>query len=216
LEYKPPSPEPLIFPRGVRFPREDEIPGDKQEVLDKVAQAHITTGYVRRDAENEPFQTYIEANVHAPNVFSVFRDLVWALVPDVAAPLIGVKEDEPEFGPYTDREWAVGVFEPYVDLLQNDGFLEFGVLHQSDFGFEEIFVASSKFFKIWTNNGPKAEEVLQAAGIPRSETLQFIDEYPMVSLSLDDEGNAAWAGPFYAIRQEFVRLPQPTVVEGEQ
>lgn len=174
------------------------------------------TGYTRQDTEGQPFATYIEANVHAPNVFAVFRELVWALIPDVAAPMVGIKEDEPEFGPYTDRTWAVGIFEPHIDLLQNDGFLEFGVLHQSDFAFEEIFVTSSKFFKIWTNHGAKAEEVLQNAGIPRCKTLQFIDEFPMVSLSLDDNGNAAWAGPFYAIKEEFSKLPQPTIIERVQ
>lgn len=210
------SPEPLIFPRGVRFPQKDEIPGDSSEVLERVSRAKITTGYTIQKADGQPYETYIEANVHATNVFDVFRKLGFALMPDVAAPIIGIKEDEPVFGPYTDRAWAIRVFEPHIDLLQNDGFLEFGLIHQSDSDFEEIFVASSKYFKIWTNNGGVAEDILQSAGIPKCEALEFIDEYPMVSLSIGDDGNAAWSGPFYAIQDDFSKLAQPIILKNDQ
>lgn len=134
-------------------------------------------------------------------------------MPEFAAPIVGIKEDDPVFGPYTYRAFALGVFEPYIDLLQNDGFLEFGLIHQSDLAFEEIFVSSSKYFKIWTKNARAAEEVLQSFAIPRCEILQFIDEYPMVSLSVGDDGNAAWANPFYAIQDEFAKLPEPELLD---
>ena len=210
------KPEPLIFPRGVRFPRKDEIPGDPTDVLDRVAKANLTTGYIVRAANNEPFETYIEANVHAPNIFDVFRKLVVGLMPDVVAPLIGIKEEELVFGPYTDRTSAMEVFEPYVDLLENDGFLEFGMIHQSESAFEEVFVASSKYFKIWTNNCSAAEDILLSAGIPRCDSLEFIDEYPMTSVSADDDGNAAWVGPVYELQDEFLNLPQPSIVDRDQ
>ena len=204
------KPEPLEFPRGVRFPLESEIPGTQSDVLAKISKARITTGYVVHKADGELFDAYIEANIHASNVFDVFRKLAFALLPDVCAPLVGIKEDEPVFGPYTDRAWALAVFEPYIESLQHDGFLEFGLIHQSEAAFEEIFVASSKYFKIWTNYLDAAQTVLHSAGIPECNELEFIDEYPMVSLSVDDAGNAAWAGPFYAIQDEFSKLPQPT------
>ncbi|MEO8572677.1 MAG: hypothetical protein ABI481_01815 [Pyrinomonadaceae bacterium] len=205
------KPEPLLFARGVRFPRKNELPGDTSDAWKRISDARITTGYVLQTTGKEFFDTYIEANVHAPNVFEVFRNLVFALMPEVAAPIIGMKEEEPLFGPYTYRALALAVFEPFADLLQNDGFLEFGMIHQSEAAFEEIFVASPKYFKIWTNHGADAEEVLQAAGIPRRDKLEFIDEYPMVSVSLGNDGDAAWAGPFYAIQDEFPKLPK---VEG--
>ena len=185
-------------------------------MLDKVAKANVTTGYVVQAVKDELFETYIEANVHAPKIFDVFRRLVFALMPEVVAPLVGVKEEEPVFGPYTDRTSAVEIFEPYVDLLQNDGFLEFGMIHQSESAFEEVFVASSKYFKIWTNNGSAAEDILLSAGIPRCEALEFIDEYPMTSISADDDGNAAWVGPVYELQDEFLNLPQPSIVDRDQ
>lgn len=199
----------------MRFPCKEEVPGDPSDVLTRVSKANITTGYTLQYSEGQPFDAYIEANVHTPNVFEVFRKLVFSLMPDVVAPLIGIKEEEPVFGPYTDRARSVAIFEPYIDLLQNDGFLEFGMIHQSEIAFEEVFVASPKYFKIWTNGGDKAEEILNSAGIPRCESREFIDEYPMVSSSGGDDGNAAWPGPFYAIQDEFSKLPQPRVMEND-
>lgn len=178
-------------------------------MLERISSANLTTGYTLVRTEDKPFGYYIEANVHAPDVFGIFRDLAFVLMPDAAAPLVGIKEDEPVFGPYTDRALAVAVFEPYADFLANDGFIEFGIIHQSKQAFEEIFIASPKYFKIWTNNPSGAEGVLQRAGIPRSEDLAFIDEYPMVSLSVDGKEQAAWAGPYSALQKEFDRLPPP-------
>ncbi|MBK8465636.1 MAG: hypothetical protein IPL32_07370 [Chloracidobacterium sp.] len=202
--------EPLIFPRGVRFPTRNDIPpADADEILERVSRAQITTGYIISQAEGQAFDAYIEANVHAPEVFEVFRNLCFSLLPEIASPLIGLKDEEPIFGPYTYRADAVGVLESYKDILENDGFLEFGLIHQSEIVFEEIFVASPKYFKIWTKNGGLAEEILQSARIPKCATLEFIDEYPMVSLSIGDNGNAAWTIPYHAIQDEFARLPKP-------
>lgn len=176
----------------------------------RIAAANVTTGYVVRRAEGELFNSYIEANVHAPQIFEVFRKLVFGLLPEVAAPLVGMKDEEPVFGPYTDRALALAVFETHVDLLQNDGFLEFGMLHQSELAFEEVFVASPKYFEIWTNNEAAARDILNSASVPECESLEFIDQYPMVSKSVDKKGDAAWAGPFYAIQDAFGLLPQAT------
>ncbi len=198
--------EPLIFPRGVRFPLSDEIPGDANEVLSRIANAQITTGYIVTKVEGKLYNTYIEANVHAPNVFEVFKQLAFALMPNIAAPIVGIKEDEPIFGPYINTVLAVEVFQPHTDLLQNDGFLEFGIVHQSEFAFEEVFVTSPKYFSIWTNHCSRVEDVLQSNNIPKCEELEFIDEYPMVSLSLGDGDSVAWSSPFYAIQDEFSRL----------
>ncbi len=197
----------------MRFPRAEDLPSESHDFLSRVVDARITTGYIATNAADQPYSAYIEANVHAPDVFTVFTSLAFGLMPDIAAPLIGIKEEEPIFGPYTDRAWAVGVFGPYIDILQNDGFLEFGILHQSEFAFEEIFVASSKYFKIWTSNGQLAETILRSNNIPRCETLQFIDEYPMVSESIGPDGSAAWCDPYYSLQEEFNRLPPPNVQE---
>jgi hypothetical protein len=74
------APERLVFPRGVRFPRPDEIPGGgPPDVLMPLAAAHITTGYVAARPEHPGYTAYIEANVHADRVWQVVRALAAAL-----------------------------------------------------------------------------------------------------------------------------------------
>ena len=131
-----------------------------------MAKAKISTGYIRNDEGGKTFSTYFEANVHAPNVFSVFLALAQSLLPDVAAPIIGIKVDEPTFGPYTDKQLAINVLEPHRELLQHDGFLEFGITFQYQGKIEEIFVASPKYFRIWTNKPELVARVFETAGIP--------------------------------------------------
>lgn len=207
------TPEPLEFPHGIRFPREDELPDDAKTEMARIEAANVTTGYLVGAAIGQHFKTYIEANVHASKVFDTFRKLVVALLPEVASPLIGLKGEKPAFGPYTDREYALAVFEPYLEPLQHDGFLEFGILHQSDFAFEEVFVTSEKYFKIWTNNGSVAEGILEQAGIPKCETLEFIDNYFLVSESLTPDGTAAWPNAFYPLKAEIERLTEISIID---
>jgi len=202
-----PKPEPLIFPSRVRFARKNEMPPGNEQGLARIAQANVTTGYIRNDDGGQAFSSYFEANIHAPNVFSVFTELAESLLPNIAAPIIGLKDEEPTFGAYTDLASAIGVFKPFGDLLQNDGFLEFGITFQHDGKIEEIFVKSSKYFTIWTNQPDVVTQVLEKAGIPKCQTLEFIDEYPMVSQSVNKKGNAAWPGVYEAIKSAFGHLP---------
>jgi hypothetical protein len=200
--------EPLIFPDGVRFPRADEFPAGYEQEQQRIARANITTGFVLKDHRTEAFQAYFEANVHAPRLWATFRDVALAILPGVAAPIIGIKEDEPVFGPYTDRDAALAVFEPYVHLLQHDGFLEFGVIFQHRGRTEEVFVRSSKYLQVWTNQPDVVRTVFHRHGLPEVPGLEFIDEFPMVSESLLTEvGNARWPEAYDPLQAAFARLP---------
>ncbi len=202
-----PIAKPLIFPKGVRFPRKNELPPGNEEGLERISRANIVTGYIRDDEGGAGFKSYFEANVHAPNVFEVFRELAESLLPDIAAPILGLEDEDPVFGPYTTRDEALTVFQPHIDALQNDGFLEFGIIFASDDKIEEIYVKASKYLQIWTNQPEIVSAVLIRNSIPRSRTLEFIDEYPMVSLSLDPGGNAHWPSVTEAIKTAFDSLP---------
>ena len=75
------TPEPLIFPRGVRYPRTDEIPGGAPDnAADRVADSAwtpVTTGYARIDLDGtKGYNAVLEANVHAPDLWRVFTALV--------------------------------------------------------------------------------------------------------------------------------------------
>ena len=192
-----------MLPRGVRFPRPDEFPGGvpDQRRIPPV----LTTGYCLREPSGSAGRfSLVEANVHAPQLWTVFRALTLALLPETAAPIAGIKDDEPIFGPYVAREDALAVFDPYVESLTHDGFLEFGIIFQNGERTEEVFVPSPKFLRVWTTAPVTAALVLQQHGIPEVPDLKFVDEFPMVSETLRDEGGSAgWAAVIQALQERF-------------
>jgi hypothetical protein len=204
------KPEPLEFPRGVRFPRPDEVPGDRVEALRRIADAQITTGFTRTDVGKPGYSAVFEANVHASRVWDVFRDLVEAIVPEVAAAIIGIKGEDPILGPYTSRAAALGALERYREPLQHDGFLEFGIIHQWRGRTEEVFVLHVKYLRIWTNAPDAVVQVLARHGLPEVPDLQFIDDYPRVSEALPFEGQSSgWYSVIEGVKARFESLPDP-------
>ncbi|MEA3106847.1 MAG: hypothetical protein QOI88_1452, partial [Gammaproteobacteria bacterium] len=143
--------------------------------------ANITTGFVLTTSADPGFSTYIEANAHADEIWSVFETLASRLLPDVASPLVGWKDEEATLGPYTEKAAALDVLRAHAESLQHDGFIEFGLMFQQGGKTEEVMVKGSKDLRIWTNNPAVATETLLALGIPSIEKLQFIDEYPRVT-----------------------------------
>jgi len=179
------TPEPLIFPRGLRFPRLDEVPdgapSDADALMADALIAKITPGYLSYPAApGRNFTCYIEANVQAPQLWDVFVALCHALLPAGAAPLVGQIEEETILGDYTTREAAIDVLAPYADALVNDGFLEFGCMFQRVGHTEEIFVHSAKYLRIWTNQPEVATRTLEAHGIHHVPDLKFIDQFPLL------------------------------------
>jgi hypothetical protein len=163
---------------------------------------------VRREHAGEGFRAFFEANVHAPRLWHAFRTLAEALLPEVAAPIVGVKEEDPILGPYTSRAAALAVLEPHAYHLQHDGFLEFGLVYQMAGVTEEVFVRSVKYLQVWTNHPDRAAETFAQLGLPEVPDLQFIDEYPRVSESLQTrEGNAEWPDVVEQLRVAFDGLP---------
>jgi hypothetical protein len=165
---------------------------------------------VQKRSEHSGYRTIIEANIHASRVWDVFRDVVRAIVPEAAAPIVGIKDDEPVLGPYTTREAALSVLEPYREPLQHDGFLEFGIIFQFRGHTEEVFVTNVKFIRVWTNLPEEVVAVLARHGIPEVPDLQFIDEYPRVSEALPFEGQTSgWFPVIEGLKTRFQTLPDP-------
>jgi hypothetical protein len=180
------TPERLRFPRGVRLARQEDIPKCSDETLKRIASADIRTGFCIKSTDDPGYSAYLEANVHAESVWAVFEGLVMRLLPVVVAPLIAHKDEEPTFGPYTDKTAALSALKPHIESLQHDGFIEFGMMYQQDGITEQIFVDSSKYFKIWTNRGAEACAYLERIGVAEADHLQFIDEYPHVTERVSD------------------------------
>jgi hypothetical protein len=181
----------LMFPKGVRFPAADEIPNNdlKAGLLDRIADADIREGYVLGTSENPNYPYYAEINVSAPQVWSVFVDLSRQLLPEEVGLILGEKDQEKEhlfLGSYTSREDLLKVLGSFEFELANDGFIQFGLIHQVAGKTEEVFVAPSKHFLVWTSDGVSFQKVMQAHGIPEFNKLSFIDEYPRVTLAQYD------------------------------
>ena len=208
-------PEPLILPRGVRYPRLDEIPGGApSDAAARVAEAQrtpITTGFVRIDRPDaQGYSSVVEANVHASNLWTIFVDLVNTLLPEAAAPIVGVIDEDPELGQYTRRQAALDVLAPYAEFLVHDGFLEFGCMFQRAGHTEEVFVPSAKFLRIWTNHPDRAEGVLTRHGIPNLPGLRFIDEFPLVREAQPyGDTDSGWYPVIEELREKFRALPEP-------
>ena len=193
----------------------DEIPGGAlSNAAARIAEAQrtpITTGYVRKDLDGrEGYAAVIEANVHAPRLWRTFEVLVSALLPAVAAPIVGVFREEPVLGDYTTRDAALAALQPYADALTHDGFLEFGCIFQHAGRTDEVFVPSAKFIRIWTNAPDQAEDVLRSEGIPLMPDLRFVDEFPLVREAQPFDGQqSGWYAVVESLRGQFRQLPDP-------
>lgn len=209
------APEPLIFPRGVRYPRLDEIPGgapsDAAARVAEAARTPVTTGFVRIErADARGYTAVVEANVHASSLWTVFVALVNELLPEAAAPIVGVIDEDAVLGDYTRRDAAVGVLAPYADILVHDGFLEFGCMFQRAGRTEEVFVPSAKFLRIWTNHPERAERVLLGHGIPHVPGLRLVDEFPLVREAQPYGGSeTGWYPVVEELREKLHALPEP-------
>lgn len=204
------TPEPLLLPRGVRFPRPDELPPGSESELARIRQAEVTTGYVIHPNTAGPFTAYIDAQAHAINLFPLFHDLVFRLLPRSAAPIIGLKDTEPHLGPYSIRAAALRLFEPHTQVLQHDGLLAFGMIAQEDGRIEQVFVPPSKRLQVWTNQPDAAREVLGHHRIPELQELPLLDQFPLVYESMRDDSGASLAGGVVdRVRSGFSQLPKP-------
>jgi hypothetical protein len=180
------NPEPLVFPPSVRLMRPDEVPNhdDRNSILAEVAKAHattFTTGYVLSETGRAEFPAYAEINVHAPALWALVSHLGEALLPERAALMIGMKDGPLRHCPYRWKTALLQALIPFGEPLSRDGFVQFGLIWQRSGVTDEIFVEPAKYLKVWTTRRAELERVLQAHGLPRVESLAFVDEYPRIT-----------------------------------
>lgn len=207
---RPASPEPLILPRGVRFPHPHEVPDGSEAELVRISQANVMTGFRLLRHSGGAYTAYIEANCHATSLFTVFHDLAFTLLPRSAAPIIAVKGGDTYPGPYTIRAAALRLFEPHIQALQHDGFLAFGMIAQQEGITEEVFVQPSKYLQVWTSQPDTARAVFAHHRIPEVTDLQIMEQYPLITEAFETpEGSAAWPLVLEQVRAGFRDLPAP-------
>jgi hypothetical protein len=200
----------LVFPRGVRLARTDEVPVFALAAVERGREANIAPGFVLHPGRPPAFAVYAEANVDAPMLWEVFDALVRALLPTVAAALIGCKDDEePHRAHYTDRDLALAELLPYRDALANDGYLHFGMIFQHDGVTEEVYVEPAKCLKIWSSRPDAIREVFTQFGIPEVAELSFIDEFPRVTEAIPfEDAMPGYVRVLDALQAAFATLPE--------
>jgi hypothetical protein len=207
---RPASPEPLILPHGIRFPQASELPPGSDADWVRINQAQVTTGYRLLPNAGGSYAAYLQANVHAINLFTVFHDLAFTLLPRVASPIISIKDGETHAGPYTIRAAALRIFEPHKEALQHDGYLGFGLICERDGVTEQVFVQPSKHVQVWTNQPVLARAVLARHQIPEKPDLEVMEQYPLVRTAFESpDGSPAWPQVLASVRAGFTTLPPP-------
>ncbi|MBP6689448.1 MAG: hypothetical protein KA153_05620 [Hyphomonadaceae bacterium] len=180
----------LIFADGVRLTTREEIPGPsarREELWARVERANIHPGYTLKAAQDPAFRYYAEANVHASDVWPLFCDLSRALLGERGALLLAFKDDEPEQIVDAPVAAMLAAFEAHSDQLTHDGYIQFGIVSQTDAGLSEVLVTPSKYFRIWFNDERAFAGQMVTHKLTRAERLDFLDEFPHVTTRLPDE-----------------------------
>lgn len=175
----------LLLPPTLSFPRAEDAPdGIDIEAADAAREAaRIEEGFVLERFEDRSWTYFARVNVDAPRLWDVFESLVGAL-PERVGPIVGSHGEEPALLPYQPRADALSVLRLYRTELSLDGFLEFGLIHQTDAITEEVFVPSAKYVKVWGRDEDGFRERMKAFGIDEVPDLRFVDEFPLMSCSL--------------------------------
>lgn len=183
----------LVFPDGVRLARLDELPGpeaDRARAWSRIQAAEIRPGFVVSESADPRFPFYSEANVDAPMIWGVFRDLCERLLGPAATLVMSDVDDEPSPVGQDQVGSLLRLLEPHQHQLAHDGWLQFGLVSQDEDQVREVFVAPTKHVKVWCEDADLLRTTMQQYGVPEVERLQFIDEYPHTTTRLPREKTA--------------------------
>ena len=177
----------LVFPDGIRLARLDEIPGpEARRARDwaRIESANIAPGYTVAGSTDTYFSYYAEANVDAPQIWVIFRELSEALLGPKATLLIGDSDDEPTPVGNRDTKQLLDLLEPHRYRLSHDGYLQFGLIDQRPDRVVGVFLAPTKHCVMWLDDDQALRSILRSHDVPEVDHLEFIDEYPHVTTPL--------------------------------
>lgn len=78
----------------------------------------------------------------------------------------------------------LSALEAHKYQLQHDGYLQFGIVTQTERTLAEVFVAPTKHFRVWLTDDAAFRAVMTKYGLAEVTSLEFIDEYPHVTTKL--------------------------------
>ncbi|MCC3158240.1 hypothetical protein LJ737_13410 [Hymenobacter sp. 15J16-1T3B] len=184
----------LELPRTIRLAGKSEVPRAYWESVDAGQAATFVEGFVLSEVEDpkQLFRFYAEVNVNNSRLWAVLTDLA-AMLPDACACIFGASGDEVAYGDYQEKEFITAVLDSLQKELIQDCFLEFGLIYNDAATLIEVYVAESKFVKVWGVDRQHFEQLMKQHGIPAFEKMSFVDEFPKVRVpltSLDTEARS--------------------------
>lgn len=200
----------LIFPDGVRLLSREDLPGSPEQVeseWQRIQAANITAGFVLEETHDSRYPYFAEINVDAPKIWGLFRALAEQMLSPEAELIIGPGEEDPRPVGHGPTRKICDALEPHRYQLANDGFIEFGLIRQTEDSFTEVFVGCCKYFKVWFANLDLFRVVMAEYGLEECESLEFIDEYPRATRRLPDYDLLA-TGPDELVRYFSERLAE--------
>jgi hypothetical protein len=135
---------------------------------------------------------YAEINVNNSRLWEVFIHLT-DMLPAVCACLFCPYEGDINYGEYQDKGLVLAVLGALQKELTADCRLEFGLIYNDEETLLEVYVAESKFVKIWGVDRLQFVQIMKKHGIEEFEEMRFVDEFPKVVVpltSLDAEAKS--------------------------
>ncbi|GAB3227026.1 hypothetical protein GCM10027346_09920 [Hymenobacter seoulensis] len=129
------------------------------------------------------FRFYAEVNVNNSRLWELLLDLA-AMLPDVCACLSCPYQGEVTYGDYQDKDLTLAMLGSLQKELVEDCRLEFGLIYNDEEALIEIYVAESKFIKVWGVDRQHFEQLMNQHSIPEFEEMRFVDEFPKVVVPL--------------------------------
>lgn len=177
----------LETPPTLRTPNFDEVPKTKDliEAITKSQSAKIVEGFVFQlnDKKELPFKFYAEININNSRLWELFKTLTIHL-PDEISLIFNHADNDAIFGTYQDKYTVINKLSNFTTELSQDCFLEYGVIHQTDYFLEEVFVDCTKYIKYWGMDEAWFKMTMKDFHLIEIPDLNFMDEFPKVREAL--------------------------------
>lgn len=169
-------------PPTLSLPLPENFPGHPELLvgLKERESAKIVEGYVLRPNTAHlhlPFTFYAEININNSRLWKLFTGLAYFLPEEVGC-IHNLFEQEAMYGPYRNKSEIMQFLEKYELELTQDCNMEFGLTFQTDEEFEEIFIAETKYIKVWSSKQAIFSQLMRTFGLEEIPDLKFNDEFP--------------------------------------
>lgn len=170
------APPTLSLPLPENFPGHPELLiGLKERESAKIAEGYML--WPNTTHLHLPFTFYAEININNSRFWKLFTSLAYFL-PETVSWIYNLYEQEASYGPYMNKKEIIQFLEKFELELTQDCNMEFGLIFQTDEELEEIFVAETKYIKVWSSKQAIFRQLMRTFGLEEIPDLKFNDEFP--------------------------------------